>query len=185
MTRPVAERRAQSAAVALEAAKAMTFDQCAAAYIKSHSAGWRNEKHAAQWETTLATYASPVMGKLPVAAVDVGLVLKVLEPIWKPKNVTASRLRAASSPFSIGPRCASIGTARTRPGGAAIWTSCCPRRCAMSNITLHCPTPKCLHSWRACAIRKALQPAWAAYCESASESADASGADQTLAAAQG
>ena len=71
----------------------MTFDQCAAAYFKAHRAGWRNAKHAAQWETTLATYASPVLGKLPVAAVDVGLVLKVLEPIWKPKNVTASRLR--------------------------------------------------------------------------------------------
>ena len=59
----------------------------------AHRAGWNNDKHAKQWETTLATYASPVFGKLPVAAVDVGLVLKVLEPIWEDKNETASRLR--------------------------------------------------------------------------------------------
>jgi hypothetical protein len=90
---PVDERRAQRDAVALERAKAMTFDQCAAAYIKAHRAGWNSDKHAAQWEATLATYASPVFGKLPVAAVDVGLVPKVLEPIWETKNETASRLR--------------------------------------------------------------------------------------------
>jgi Arm domain-containing DNA-binding protein len=44
---PVDKRRAERAAMALEAAKAMTFDQCAAASIKSHSAGWNNAKHAA------------------------------------------------------------------------------------------------------------------------------------------
>jgi integrase len=44
----------------------MTFDQCAAAYIKTHRADWNNKKHAKQWESTLATYASPVFGKLPV-----------------------------------------------------------------------------------------------------------------------
>src|SRR5262249_44440087 len=36
---------------------------------------------------------SPVVGKLPVAAVDTGLVLKVLEPIWTKKPETASRVR--------------------------------------------------------------------------------------------
>ncbi|MGH7224519.1 MAG: tyrosine-type recombinase/integrase, partial [Gemmataceae bacterium] len=56
-------------------------------------AGWRNDKHAAQWGATLATYAYPLIGELPVQAVDVGLVLKVLEPIWTEKPETASRLR--------------------------------------------------------------------------------------------
>jgi Phage integrase central domain len=40
-----------------------------------------------------ATYVSPVVGKLPVSAVDTGLVLKVLEPIWSRKPETASRVR--------------------------------------------------------------------------------------------
>jgi integrase len=77
----------------LEAARAMTFRQCAEAYIEAHKAGWQNAKHAAQWSSTLKTYAYPVFGALPVQAVDVALVAKVLEPIWKAKTETASRLR--------------------------------------------------------------------------------------------
>src|SRR6202043_1305024 len=46
-----------------------------------------------QWSNTLATYAGPVLGFLPVKAVDVELVMKVLEPIWSKKPETASRLR--------------------------------------------------------------------------------------------
>jgi integrase len=77
----------------LDAAKAMTFQQCADAYIAAHRAGWRNGKHAAQWNTTLATYAGRVMGTLPVQTIDTALVLKALEPIWTTKPDTASRLR--------------------------------------------------------------------------------------------
>ncbi|MFN0317149.1 MAG: tyrosine-type recombinase/integrase, partial [Burkholderiales bacterium] len=77
----------------LEVAKAITFAQCAAAYIESHKAGWRNAKHAEQWTNTLETYAGPVIGPLPVQDVDTGLVLKILEPIWASKPETASRLR--------------------------------------------------------------------------------------------
>jgi integrase len=61
--------------------------------MAAHRAGWRNPKHAAQWKATLATYASPVLGKLPVQAADVGLVMKVLEPIWATKPETAGRVR--------------------------------------------------------------------------------------------
>jgi integrase len=90
---PIEARGAQRAQKRLEAATAMTFEQCARAYIEAHKAGWRNSKHAAQWPSTLATYAYPVFGGLPVQAVDVGLVMKVLEPIWVEKSETASRLR--------------------------------------------------------------------------------------------
>ena len=47
---PIAHKHAQRAAAAAEAAKAMTFKQCAEKYIASHSAGWRNEKHTATWK---------------------------------------------------------------------------------------------------------------------------------------
>ena len=90
---PIAARGAQRAQRRLEAATAMTFKQCAGAYIEAHKAGWKNPKHAAQWPSTLATYVYPVFGGLPVQAVDVGLVMKVLEPIWVEKSETASRLR--------------------------------------------------------------------------------------------
>lgn len=90
---PLAARRAARTAMALERARSITFDQCAAAYIDAHRGGWKNPKHAAQWESTIATYASPVIGTLPVAAVDTDLVVQVLRPIWRGRTETAVRLR--------------------------------------------------------------------------------------------
>jgi integrase len=90
---PIEARRAERARQRLEAAKSITFKECAEAYIASHRAGWRNEKHKYQWPATLNAFAYPVIGALPVQAVDTGLVLKVLEPIWAKKPETASRVR--------------------------------------------------------------------------------------------
>jgi integrase len=90
---PLEVRKAAQLAEALEDAKMMTFDQCAEAYIAAHRSGWKNPKHASQWENTLATYASPVIGKMPVALVDTALVVKVLSAIWQTKTETATRLR--------------------------------------------------------------------------------------------
>lgn len=74
-------------------AKTLTFAECAKKYIDSHRTGWKNPKHVDQWTNTLTTYTFPHYGDLPVAAVDTGLVMKSLEPIWTTKNETASRLR--------------------------------------------------------------------------------------------
>jgi integrase len=90
---PIEARRASRAATAVKAAKVMTFRQCGEAYIAAHEAGWRNARHAAQWPNTLGDYVYPVFGALPVQAVDVGLVMKALEPIWTEKPETASRVR--------------------------------------------------------------------------------------------
>jgi len=90
---PIEARRAERARQRLDAAKAITFKQSAEAYIAAHSAAWRNGKHAGQWGATLTTYAYPIIGALPVQAVDTGLVLRVLEPIWRTKPETASRVR--------------------------------------------------------------------------------------------
>jgi integrase len=90
---PIDTRRAQRARAKLDAAKVITFRECAESYVKAHRAGWRNGKHAGQWEATLKTYAEPTIGALPVQAVDTALVLKVLGPLWTTKPETASRLR--------------------------------------------------------------------------------------------
>ena len=90
---PIEARRAERARQRLDAAKAVTFKQCAEVYIDSHRAGWRNEKHKYQWSATLQTYAYRVIGDLSVQAVDTGLVLKVLQAIWTSKPETASRVR--------------------------------------------------------------------------------------------
>lgn len=90
---PIERRRADRATQRIASAKNLTFDECAAAYIEDHEAGWRNAKHRRQWSNTLKKYASPVFGKLPVAAIDTGLVMRALKPIWSKKTETASRLR--------------------------------------------------------------------------------------------
>jgi integrase len=90
---PIEHRRAKRLGASLEAAKALTFKDAATAFIAGHRAGWRNTKHAAQWESTLAAYVFPVFGDLSVAAIDTTLVLKAIEPIWTAKPETASRVR--------------------------------------------------------------------------------------------
>jgi integrase len=90
---PIEQRQAIRQQRELEAAKVMTFDECAAGWIDAHESSWKNAKHRQQVRNTLATYASPVLGRLPVSAVDTDLIVKVLQPIWKEKSETASRVR--------------------------------------------------------------------------------------------
>jgi integrase len=77
----------------LAAARGMTFDKCAEAYIAAHEPSWRNEKHKQQWRNTIATYVAPIFGKTPVQDIDIDLVMKVIEPIWNTKTETARRIR--------------------------------------------------------------------------------------------
>jgi len=88
---PLAEKRASTAAGA--AAAGTSFRKVTERYLAAHAAGWRNPKHAAQWRATVATYAHPVLADLPVAAIDTGHVMRVLEPLWQRVPETASRVR--------------------------------------------------------------------------------------------
>jgi integrase len=90
---PIESRRARQREAQLEAARVMTFRQCAEAYIAAHEASWTNPKHAAQWPSTMTRFVYPIFGKLSVQAIDSGLVLKAIEPIWTAKTETASRVR--------------------------------------------------------------------------------------------
>ncbi len=89
------DRQAAQALAAAQAAKVAgtTFKDVAAAYIAANEESWRNPKHRQQWRNTLDTYVYPVIGNLPVAEVETAHVLKILEPIWKGKAETASRVR--------------------------------------------------------------------------------------------
>src|SRR5215211_5234577 len=82
---PIEQRRVTKARERVAVAKTLTFDECVRQYIADHEAAWRNAKHRAQWSSTLRTYASPVFGKLPVAEIDGGLVLRALKAIWSTK----------------------------------------------------------------------------------------------------
>ncbi len=92
-TDPIEARKGEREKARLASAKSMTFEQCAKAYINSHEAGWRSSVHRKQWRRTLAAYVFPVIGTLPVRAIETTLVLKALEPIWREKTDTAARIR--------------------------------------------------------------------------------------------
>ncbi len=73
--------------------KRMTFAEAANRYIAMHEPAWRNAKHAWQWRNSLDRYVIPKIGALDVGDVGINQVLDVLEPIWRTRTVTASRLR--------------------------------------------------------------------------------------------
>lgn len=70
----------------------VTFGAFADQLIPELSKGFRNEKHAAQWTSTLATYAGSLRSK-PIAQITTEDVLAALRPIWTEKAETASRVR--------------------------------------------------------------------------------------------
>jgi integrase len=90
---PIVARDAERARKRLEDARAITFDQAAEQFIAANEPGWRNDKHRGQWRTSLAAFASPIIGKMSVADVGVTEVMRVLEPLWREKTETGSRVR--------------------------------------------------------------------------------------------
>lgn len=90
---PLTEKRAAETAAHLAAAVGKTFDECAAEYIAAHQSEWKNGKHSQQWGTTIATYASPIIGARPIASITTADVKRILAPMWKTTYVTGTRLR--------------------------------------------------------------------------------------------
>ncbi|KYP10496.1 MAG: hypothetical protein A0129_12690, partial [Limnobacter sp. CACIAM 66H1] len=89
----IEKQNAEHQRLLVTARKAATFAICARECIQTHEASWKNAKHRAQWESTLETYAFPIIGNKPVDEIDEQMVLRVLAPIWHTKAETASRLR--------------------------------------------------------------------------------------------
>jgi integrase len=72
---------------------APSFDECATAFIEAHQAGW-SKIYQTEWRRSLRMHASPVIGSISINVIDLKLVMKVLEPIWRSKSRMASNLRA-------------------------------------------------------------------------------------------
>jgi integrase len=94
---PIDSRRALRAQQATDSmrikAAGVTFEACAREYHATHAAKWSSAKYAQQFLTTLESYAFPVFGDLPVAAVDQAMVLRALDKIWARIPSTAERVR--------------------------------------------------------------------------------------------
>ena len=69
-----------------------TFGEMADRLVADLGPQWRNEKHRAQWKTTLENDAAKLR-PIPVDKVETADVLAVLKTIWATKPETASRLR--------------------------------------------------------------------------------------------
>lgn len=93
-TNPVEARKTMRLERVLAEAKRLVFRQAATRFIDAHAAGWRNRKSEAQWRQSLEMYVFPVLGDMPVQAIDTPAVMRVLEPIWNEKTETASRIRS-------------------------------------------------------------------------------------------
>lgn len=85
---PIEARKAEQRQRALETSGPRLFKAAAAGYIAQHRDGWKNKKHAQQWENTLATYAFPILGDQDVRDIDAAMIVRVLQPIWIPKRST-------------------------------------------------------------------------------------------------
>lgn len=90
---PLDDRRAKQRAEKRDQTKSLPFREGARQYIDAHRESWKNGKHAAQWESTLTTYAYPVLGDMPISEIDTDDIVRVLQPIWTTKTETATRLR--------------------------------------------------------------------------------------------
>ncbi len=90
---PLESRREHRTKAKIEAVRGIAFKDAAEKFLEAHESTWVNEKHRAQWRSTLETFAYPTIGKLPVGGIDTALVLKVLSPIWTKKPETAARLQ--------------------------------------------------------------------------------------------
>lgn len=90
---PLDAKKEKRKAERRERLKSLPFRDCANQYIEAHRKSWKNEKHAAQWGSTIEAYANPIIGNLMVPEIDTDEIMRVLEPIWAEKTETATRLR--------------------------------------------------------------------------------------------
>jgi len=90
---PLDEREATRLANTTARAKQFTFEQAAADCIKAKSPEWKNAKHCSQWSNTLAEYAYPTLGKVPIHLLTTEAIYEALKPIWLEKTETATRVR--------------------------------------------------------------------------------------------
>jgi len=88
---PIAVKRTKKSQMIAEHAKAKTFKECAEMFLATRT--FTNKKHGKQWESTLKTYAYPHIGSMLIGDIGIANIKAVLDPIWKDKTETASRVQ--------------------------------------------------------------------------------------------
>ena len=75
-------RQRQAIRKAEAEADARTFRAVAALCIAAEKPGWKNERTAQQWESSLKAHVFPVIGDAPVADVDRAMVMEAVSGVW-------------------------------------------------------------------------------------------------------
>jgi hypothetical protein len=150
-------RRAAQRASALKTS--VTFADCATRYIAAKESEWSNAEHRRQWVTSLAKDVNPAIGNLPVASIDTGIVMQVLEPIWRTKPETAGRIRGRIELILDWLRRAATAPARIQPDGRGICRTCSPPAIvAFKNTMQPSHPPRCRRSLLRCGPVLAILP---------------------------
>lgn len=91
---PVEERIAARRRAKVEILQGLTFSEAVNDYLGSNKLdGLTNDKHRAQWGSTLRTYAIPHIGHMRLSDITAIDVKAALDPIWAEKHETATRVR--------------------------------------------------------------------------------------------
>ena len=83
---PLGEKRAAKE-------RPVTFAECVEAYTEAKLSEFKSEKHRKQWLSSLQRLALPSLGKKLVGDISTNDVLRMLEPHWGERTVTAKKLR--------------------------------------------------------------------------------------------
>jgi integrase len=90
---PIKQKQDQLQALRIQKLRNRTFRECAQIVIANKSRELKNQKHIAQWSTTLETYIYPTLGDINIGTITKVDIAEVLRPIWIEKNETAKRIR--------------------------------------------------------------------------------------------
>ncbi len=127
--------------------RAITFREAAEQYIETHRDSWKNDKHRAQWESTLITYVYPTLGKLAAHRVDEMNVLSVLRPIWSQKPETASRVRGRIECVLDQPEVRKLRHGENPARWRGNLNSALPARRKIRKVRHHAALPFCSIAW--------------------------------------
>lgn len=90
---PIAERKASQAALMAVARRGLTFKEAWEKFAAEKVKEFSTDRYRAQWKATVDAYAIPDLGKMQVQDIGLQDVLRVLQPIWDEKTVTAVKVR--------------------------------------------------------------------------------------------
>ena len=92
-TDPIRDRQKHIAIEKADNKEMLSFQKCTEGYLKAHSASWRSARHAGIWLSSVKRFAYPIVGSIHVNKIERGHIMNILDPIWREKTDTASRLR--------------------------------------------------------------------------------------------